>query len=310
MSSRGENVRALIIVDVQPTFCEGGALAVAGGNEIAEKIADFYTTHDSEYDIVITTQDWHIKPGTHFSATPDFVTTWPEHGVAGTPEAELHEAIAALDIHTHIKKGQYDDGYSGFDGVNDLAQSLEDVLRENDVTAIDIVGIAEDHCVKATALDAARLGWRKVRVLTDLTVGVSEETIREARTEMDEAGVELIDSHDGFGFYEESEDDDEYSASYDFDDPYENSHFDDSEFDHSDFDDSDFDDSDFGSYESSDFGDSFLPTKGSDDDFADFDDLDDFDIDADLEADFSADASEEDFDFSDIKDDSSSSWNL
>ena len=79
--------RALIIVDVQPTFCEGGALPVTGGNAIAEAVAAYVDAHRDEYQLIVTTQDWHIDPGEHFSETPDFVDTWPPHGVAGTDEA-------------------------------------------------------------------------------------------------------------------------------------------------------------------------------------------------------------------------------
>src|SRR5699024_8488525 len=100
--------RALIVVDVQPTFCEGGALGVEGGNAVAERIAEFVGSHRGDYDLVVTTQDWHIDPGDHFSDTPDFVDSWPPHGVAGTPEAELHPALAGLDADHGIKKGQYE----------------------------------------------------------------------------------------------------------------------------------------------------------------------------------------------------------
>ena len=81
----GDRVRrALIVVDVQPTFCEGGALAVTGGNAVAERIAAYASTHRDDYALVVTTQDWHIDPGDHFSPDPDFIDTWPVHGVAGT----------------------------------------------------------------------------------------------------------------------------------------------------------------------------------------------------------------------------------
>ncbi|MFT3944586.1 MAG: isochorismatase family protein [Ancrocorticia sp.] len=200
-----ETTRALIIVDVQPTFCEGGSLAVEGGNAVAEKIADFVQDNLDEYALIVTTQDWHINPGSHFSSTPDFVDTWPPHGVAGTPEAELHEAIASLPIDVEVKKGEYAAAYSGFEGVDGQDRSLEDVLREAEIEAIDVVGIAESHCVKETALDGLRAGW-PVRVLSDLTVPVSEELGEEARQEMDEAGIEQINSGEAFGFYEEGED--------------------------------------------------------------------------------------------------------
>lgn len=200
-----DETRALIIVDVQPTFCEGGALAVEGGNDVAERIADFVTDNADEYALIVTTQDWHVDPGEHFSSSPDFVDTWPPHGVVGTPEAELHEAIASLPIDAYVKKGEYEAAYSGFEGNDEEGGKLEDILRDANIRAVDIVGLAESHCVKETALDALRLGW-PTRVLSDLTVPVSEELGAQARADMDEAGVEQINSSQAFGFYEEGED--------------------------------------------------------------------------------------------------------
>lgn len=111
--------KALIIVDVQPTFCEGGELGVEGGNAVAERIAKYVESHRGEYAYIATTQDWHIEPGTHWSDNPDYVDTWPVHGKAGTANAELHPAIAALKITHHFKKGQYSPSYSGFEGSED-----------------------------------------------------------------------------------------------------------------------------------------------------------------------------------------------
>ena len=108
--------RALIIVDVQPTFCEGGALPVTGGNAVAEAVAAYVEAHRGDYQLIVTTQDWHIDPGAHFSETPDFVDTWPPHGVAGTDEAEMHPALANVNADVTVKKGQYEAAYSGFEG--------------------------------------------------------------------------------------------------------------------------------------------------------------------------------------------------
>lgn len=201
-----EAQRALLIVDVQPTFCEGGALGVEGGNAVAEKIADFVTEHADDYAFIVTTQDWHVDPGEHFSSDPDFVDTWPAHGVAGDPDAELHEAIASLPIDDSVKKGEYSAAYSGFEGVNRDGEPLERLLREQEIDAVDIVGIAESHCVKDTALDALKAGF-PTRVFSDLTVPVSEELGIAARMEMDNAGVEQIRSAEAFGFYEDDDDD-------------------------------------------------------------------------------------------------------
>lgn len=185
--------RALLVVDVQPTFCEGGALGVQGGNAVAERIARYAADHRDEYDLVVTTQDWHIDPGDHFSQTPDFVDTWPPHGIAGTAEAELHPALADLAPDASVKKGQYAAAYSGFEGTDDGGASLAQIIASAGVKEVDVVGIAESHCVKQTALDALAEGLG-TRVLRDLTVPVSEEQGAAARTEMAAAGVVLADS--------------------------------------------------------------------------------------------------------------------
>ena len=185
--------RALIIVDVQPTFCEGGALAVAGGNAVAARVAAYAAAHREDYRLVVTTQDWHIDPGPHFSDTPDFVDTWPPHGVAGTAQAELHPALAGLRPDARVKKGQYSAAYSGFEGVTDDGADLDRILAGAGIEALDVVGLAESHCVKDTALDGRRRGYA-VRVLTDLPEPVSPELGEAARAEMRAAGVELTAS--------------------------------------------------------------------------------------------------------------------
>lgn len=182
--------RALIVVDVQPTFTEGGALAVDGGNEVAQRIADYAKRNRDQYFMVVTTQDWHIDPGEHFSDTPDFVDTWPPHGVAGTAEAELHPALAELHPDVSVKKGQYAAAYSGFEGADAEGRSLLQILQDAYIDSVDIVGIAESHCVKATAIDAYRAGLM-VRVFTDLTVPVTPEQGEAARAELVNTGVEL-----------------------------------------------------------------------------------------------------------------------
>ena len=189
--------RALIIVDVQPTFCEGGALPVTGGNAVAERIAAHLSSHRGDYDLVVTTQDWHIDPGPHFSDTPDFVDTWPPHGVAGTAQAELHPALAGLRPDARVKKGQYSAAYSGFEGVTDDGADLDRILAGAGIEALDVVGLAESHCVKDTALDGRRRGYA-VRVLTDLTEPVSPAQGEAARSELSAAGVELRASRDAF----------------------------------------------------------------------------------------------------------------
>ena len=188
--------RALVVVDVQPTFCEGGALAVPGGNDVARAIAEYAAAHRDQYALVVTTQDWHVDPGAHFSETPDFVDTWPPHGVAGTPEAELHPALAELGPDASVKKGAYAAAYSGFEGVDAEGRPLAQILEAAGITAVDVVGIAESHCVRATALDAHELGLA-TRVFTDLTVPVTPELGAAARDELRAAGVELAQAETG-----------------------------------------------------------------------------------------------------------------
>ena len=184
--------RALIVVDVQNDFCEGGSLAVAGGAAVASALSDLLGG-DHGYDHVVATQDHHIDPGAHFSETPDFVDTWPPHGVAGTAEAELHPALTGIDADAAVKKGQYAAAYSGFEGLDATGTSLAALLATAGVTAVDVVGIAESHCVKETALDAVR-EQLPTRVLTDLTVPVTPELGEAARDRMRTAGVELVTS--------------------------------------------------------------------------------------------------------------------
>ena len=288
-----ETYRALIIVDVQYDFCEGGALAVAGGNKCAAKIADFVSENSEEYDLIITTQDWHIDPGEHFAEEPDYVDTWPAHCVAETPGAELHDEIASLSIDVEIKKGQYDGSYSGFQGKDADGRPLVRVLRDAEIQEVDVVGLAESHCVKETAISAVNEGFR-ARVFTDLTEPVSEELGKAARAEMDEAGVELLESSEGFGFYEEP-DDPPIPGDTDGDlDPDDGLDLEDNYDDDADADgvvDDDFD----GRFASVDAG--AVAEDGEDLDslLADFDDIEIEDMD------FSAEASESDFDFSDLE---------
>lgn len=188
--------RALLLVDVQPTFCEGGALAIEGGNDVARRIREFVELCRDNYKVVISTQDWHIDPGSHFSQNPDFVDTWPPHGVAGTAEAELHPAVEDLPDE-RVKKGHYSAAYSGFEGVTEDDQSLADILALHEITAIDVVGLAQSHCVKDTALDALTKA-SEVRVLTDLTAPVSAELGEEAATIMEGAGIIQVASKDAW----------------------------------------------------------------------------------------------------------------
>lgn len=190
-----EKRTALIIVDVQPDFCEGGKLAVTGGNAVARGVAQLLLNNPNMFDLVVTTQDWHIDPGSHFSDTPDFVDSWPAHCVAGTTGAALHPEIeGAIYTFPHtltVKKGEYADAYSGFQGKTEDGRDLADALRDSNITDLLIVGIATDHCVRATALHGAEAGFN-VTVGADLCAGVGEETSAAALGEMRAAGCEIL----------------------------------------------------------------------------------------------------------------------
>ncbi len=202
--------KALIIVDVQNDFCEGGSLAVEGGADLASEISELLE-RSPDLDFVVATQDWHVDPGSHFSDSPNFRTSWPVHCVAGTKGAALHSNLDTEDIDAYFRKGRFDAAYSGFDGLlapedevavgereaHEAAQedaadpvSLDDWLRENDVDEVVIVGIATDHCVRATALDAVNAGY-DTTVLRDYVVGVDEDASEEALEELQDAGVEV-----------------------------------------------------------------------------------------------------------------------
>ncbi len=181
--------RALLICDVQNDFCEGGKLAVAGGAGVAESI----TAHLAEtaYDAVVATRDCHRDPGSHFSPAPDYVDSWPEHCVIGTPGAQLHPALGTDRIEAIFDKGERAAAYSGFEGRDAAGTSLADWLRKRGVDDVDVVGIATDHCVRATALDAAGNGFW-TRVLLDRTAGVAPETTERALGALRGAGVLLV----------------------------------------------------------------------------------------------------------------------
>ncbi|MFR9731572.1 isochorismatase family protein [Saccharopolyspora sp. MS10] len=177
---------ALVVVDVQLDFCEGGALAVAGGAEVAAAISRHLDGTD--YDQVIATRDYHVDPGAHFSAAPDFVRSWPVHCVAGTAGAAFHPELEVGPVREVFSKGQYSDGYSGFEGVDRTGRGPAAWLGAHGVTDVAVVGIATDHCVRATALDAAKAGFTTT-VLLDLTAGVSAATVESALTDLRAAGV-------------------------------------------------------------------------------------------------------------------------
>ncbi|MBG6181733.1 isochorismatase family protein [Arthrobacter sp. CAN_A1] len=205
--------RALIIVDVQNDFCEGGSLAVDGGADVAALLSDFMDEEGGEFDHIVATQDWHIDPGTHFSENPDYLRSWPVHCVAGSRGAALHPELDTENIEAVFRKGQFEAAYSGFEGVlapedevptgeqklgagDDQAQedpvTLDDWLRVREVDEVAVVGLATDFCVRATALDAVAAGYTTT-VLVRFTRGVDDDSSETALEELEEAGVELVD---------------------------------------------------------------------------------------------------------------------
>jgi nicotinamidase/pyrazinamidase len=183
-------VRALIIVDVQNDFCEGGSLAVAGGGAVARSISSLLASGDHGYDHVVATKDYHIDPGSHFADEPDYAHSWPAHCVAGSAGAEFHPELATGPIEAVFRKGAHAAAYSGFEGVDDAGTPLADWLRAHGVDTVDVAGIATDYCVRATAADAVVNGFN-ARVLLGLTAGVAPGTTAEAITSLSDAGVQV-----------------------------------------------------------------------------------------------------------------------
>lgn len=189
--------KALLIVDVQNDFCEGGSLAVAGGAAVAEKIANYLKSNPSKYDLVIASRDWHDAGndnGGHFAAegeAPDFVNTWPAHCVSGTHGADYHPNLDASLIQVHVEKGMGKPSYSAFEGVTRDGKAIAEVLSDSGVDQLDVVGIATDYCVLASSLDA-RKGGLSVQVLTEMCAGITPESTAAAINQMSAAGCQVI----------------------------------------------------------------------------------------------------------------------
>jgi nicotinamidase/pyrazinamidase len=188
--------RALIVVDVQNDFCEGGSLAVHGGAEVAFRIGQLlhhWSNHDPkapDYDLAVATRDHHVDPGDHFSDRPDFDTSWPAHCVVGTDGEAFHPNLDPQPFDAVFLKGENAAAYSGFEGRSGDGTTLADWLREHDVTDVDVCGIATDYCVRATALDAVQAGF-DTRLLRRLCAGVAPQSTDRALGEMQDAGVRL-----------------------------------------------------------------------------------------------------------------------
>jgi nicotinamidase/pyrazinamidase len=188
--------RALIVVDVQNDFCEGGSLAVPGGAQVAHDIAEVlhqWTLQGPgapEYDHVVATKDHHVDPGAHWSKEPDFVDSWPVHCRVGTDGEAFHPNLDPQPFDAIFLKGEHAAAYSGFEGSTTRGTGLADWLRRHEVTDVDVVGIATDYCVRQTALDAAGNGLR-TRVLPDLCAGISPPTTDAALAALRRAGVTI-----------------------------------------------------------------------------------------------------------------------
>ena len=189
--------RALLVIDVQNDFCEGGALAVAGGATVAGKISKFLES--SSYDLVVASRDWHDADNNnsgHFAETgsePNYKTNWPVHCVAETNGAQYHPNLNTEAIDEHIFKGQGQNGYSIFEGITKSGQTFDQLLAQNQIDEVDVVGIATDHCVLASALDSKNHGL-KVRVISSLTAGVSDLSTEAAIDQMIDSGIEVVAS--------------------------------------------------------------------------------------------------------------------
>jgi nicotinamidase/pyrazinamidase len=184
---------ALLIVDVQNDFTEGGALGVDGGAAVAQGITALLQDRGEAYDLVIASRDWHDPDNDndgHFATgAPDFVTNWPVHCVADTDGAAYHPALDTTPVTHHVKKGQGAHGYSAFEGVADDGARLADLLAG--VQRLDIAGIATDHCVRASGLDAVGI-VPQVRILSDLVAGVGEESSHAALEELTARGAVFV----------------------------------------------------------------------------------------------------------------------
>ena len=192
---------AFVVVDAQNDFSEGGSLAVDGAVEAYRATYLHLAGRAGKYSVLVTTRDNHIDPGTHWSETPDYVDTWPRHCAAGEHGSQFHpEMIRALDyfamtnphaVRIDVTKGEFEAAYSGFEGKTEAGVALADALRAADVTHLEVVGVATDHCVRATVLDALRVGF-DVTVHANQTAAVDADRGAAALREMADAGAEIV----------------------------------------------------------------------------------------------------------------------
>lgn len=196
-------VTALLIVDAQLDFTEGGALGVDGATAAFRRTAEMLEQAQregrllQEHPLIVTTQDWHVDPGPHWSEHPDYVVSWPVHCRAGSPGAELNPIISAAlrtvppERLVRITKGEHEAAYSGFEGHDASGTPLAELLHGRGITAVDVCGVATDHCVRATALDAVSAGF-SVRLLTDQVAAVDPGRGQSTIQELREAGALIL----------------------------------------------------------------------------------------------------------------------
>jgi nicotinamidase/pyrazinamidase len=181
---------ALVLVDIQNDFCPGGALAVAGGDQIVEVVNRLIP----QFRLVISTQDWH--PRNHISFK-ERGGPWPPHCVQNTPGAELHPALDTESIQYYFRKASMPDrdAYSEFEGVDANGRTLDDMLRSLKVKRLYVCGLATDYCVRATVLDGLKNGY-EVYAITDAmrAVNVNPDDGQKALEEMARSGARLVTS--------------------------------------------------------------------------------------------------------------------
>jgi nicotinamidase/pyrazinamidase len=185
---------ALVVVDVQPTFCEGGQLPAAGGNDLAERLASYLAAQGRHFDVTVATRDAHIAPGAHFAAPgtePDYVTSFPVHGVDGTADAELHPAIAGYPFDAVVAKGAYQGATNGFEGVTAGGEALGDLLRRHGVTEVYVAGLVYEICDADTADGAISEGFG-AHLIADLCVALDPAGVAAVNERLRAAGVRIV----------------------------------------------------------------------------------------------------------------------
>lgn len=187
----------LVVVDVQNDFCEGGALGVPGGTALAAEISVFLDKKAHLFSAVVASKDWHTAEsdnGGHIATSgdePNFATTWPEHCIANSWGAEYSASLDTELIHHHLKKGQGSPGYSAFEGVDQLGNTLHSILDKAGVRSLAIVGIALEHCVAATARDAIEKGYEVV-ILASLCASIDSIRAAQVLDDLVDRGVRVL----------------------------------------------------------------------------------------------------------------------